>query len=236
VLAVRTLNLWRMPTTVFWELLTAASGLALVFFVIAHLAGNFTIFAGPEIYNAYSQHLHSLGLVLWMMRAGLLGAFFAHAVLTTWLLLSNRAARETRYAVTNRMGGTNAVKLTMIYSGAAVVVFIPLHLIEFAFRNKAGALGGIVAGHSGNVDLGLYGLVWNSFSHPSHVLFYILCVWAVGLHLSNAISTILVTAGVLTDATTPMVNLAARAIGISVALGFSTIPIYVFVLNHWVGV
>lgn len=236
MLAVRISNLRRMQTTVLWELLTAASGLALVLFVIAHLAGNFTLFGGAASYNAYSAHLHALGPLLWVARLGLIAAFLTHATLTVYLYLSNRRTSESRYSVTRRMGGTNAVKLTMIYSGLAVVAFIPLHLIDFAFRNKAGALGTMVTGPAGSVDLGLYGLVWNSFSSPGHVVFYLLCVWAVGLHLSNVISTIWVTLGVLTDAATPVANFAARAIGILIALGFSAIPIYVFALNHWRGV
>lgn len=223
-------------TTVAKELWVAVSGLALVLFVIAHLAGNFILFAGPDAFNAYSRHLHSLGVLLWLARFGLIAAFATHAILTVWLFLANRAARKTPYAVNNHMGGTDLAKLTMIYSGAVVLVFVALHLQDFTFRNTEGAVGAIVAGPPGSSNLGLYGLVWNSFSKPSHAIFYVVCVWALGLHLSNVISTIWVTLGVLTDAATPRVNLLARVIGVLVALGFSSIPIYVLAANYWAGV
>jgi succinate dehydrogenase / fumarate reductase cytochrome b subunit len=220
-------------TTVAKELWVAVSGLALVLFVIVHLAGNFTLFAGPDAFNAYSRHLHSLGMLLWLARLGLIAAFVTHAVFTVWLFFANRAARKTSYAVNNRMGGTDLAKLTMIYSGAVVLVFVVLHLHDFTFRNAEGAAGAIA--DSGN-NLGLYGLVWNSFSKPSHVIFYVVCMCALGLHLSNVISTIWVTLGVLTDAATPRVNLFARVIGVLLALGFSSIPIYVLAVNYWAGV
>ncbi len=229
-------------TTVAKELWVAVSGLALVLFVIVHLAGNFTLFAGPDAFNAYSRHLHSLGVLLWLARLGLIAAFVTHAVFTVWLFLANRAARKTSYAVSNRMGaritvrhtgGTDLAKLTMIYSGAVILVFVALHLYDFTFRNAEGAAGAIADG--GN-DLGIYGLVWNSFSRPSHAIFYVLCMWALGLHLSNVISTIWVTLGVLTDAATPRVNLFAKVVGVLVALGFSSIPIYVLAVNYWAGV
>ena len=49
----------------------AVTGLALVFFVIAHLIGNLQIFLGAHAINTYAHFLQSLPELLWAMRAGL---------------------------------------------------------------------------------------------------------------------------------------------------------------------
>jgi hypothetical protein len=68
----------RLTTTVGRELLVGVTGLALVGFVVAHLAGNLLIYAGPEAINAYSRALHNLGELLWVARIGLITVFVVH--------------------------------------------------------------------------------------------------------------------------------------------------------------
>ena len=109
-------------------------------------------------------------------------------------------------------------------------MFVLLHLHDFTFRNTAGPRS-IVAGMNTGESLGLYGVVWNAFASPLHSILYIVAMAAVGLHFSNAVSTIWVTLGVLTDAATAKANLIARILGAAIALGFSSIPIYVLVAS-----
>lgn len=222
-------------TTVARELLVAVSGLFLIFFILAHLSGNFLLFRGPDAFNSYSAHLHALGILLWGIRLGLLAAFVTHVTLTVWLSLANRAARTTRYAVRRHMGNTNFVKLTMIYTGLLVLAFAAIHLYDFTLADKSGPRS-IVNGMNDGRSLGLYGVVWNAFANPVHSLFYVLAVTAVGLHFSNAVSTIWVTLGLLTDAATARANWAARILGALIAAGFSSIPIYVLAMSYWRGV
>jgi len=217
------------------ELLAAVSGLVLVLFLVMHLSGNLLLFQGPEVFNAYSARLHAMGILLWAARLGLLAAAITHGVFTVWLFLANRAARTTGYAVRKYMGNTNLVKRTMMYTGLMVLAFVLFHLYDFALADKTGPRS-VVAAVSGGQSLGLYGVVWGSFSDPLHSLFYLAAVWAAGLHFSNAVSTIWVTLGVLTEAATAKVNFVARLFGLLIALGFSSIPIYVFIMTHLRGV
>ena len=52
----------------------AASGLAIIGFVIAHLVGNLQVFLGPDVLNNYAAGLRRLGPLLLVARVGL---FFA---------------------------------------------------------------------------------------------------------------------------------------------------------------
>ena len=51
------------------------SGVALIGFVVAHLAGNLLIFQGSAAYNDYAAKLHSLGPFLWLAEIGLVLLF-----------------------------------------------------------------------------------------------------------------------------------------------------------------
>ncbi|MBP2687209.1 MAG: succinate dehydrogenase subunit, partial [Deltaproteobacteria bacterium] len=46
----------------------AVTGLIMVLFVVVHLLGNTTIFAGPDGINAYAEKLHGLGPFVWAFR------------------------------------------------------------------------------------------------------------------------------------------------------------------------
>ena len=59
-------------STIGKKVLMAVSGLALFGFLMAHLAGNLLVFAGPEAINAYSHALLSRPGLLWAARSGLL--------------------------------------------------------------------------------------------------------------------------------------------------------------------
>lgn len=225
----------RFASTVSQELLVAASGLILVFFIVGHLAGNFLLFRGPEAFNGYAEKLQSMGPLLWLVRFGLLTSLITHVGLTIRLRWLGYCARDRRYAVRATMGGTTFAKQTMIYTGLLVFLFLFLHLYDFTFGDKTGALT-IVSGRAGGEELGLYGLVWNSFLNPVRVGVYVAAVWAVGLHFSNAVSTIWVTLGVLSDAGTLRANRAARVLGAFIALGFCAIPLYVLATTYWLGV
>ena len=75
------------------KILVALTGIALLLFLPAHLAGNLLVFVGPDALNEYGVWLHELGpgTAIWFARLGLLSAFIIHLVLTVQLTAANRA-------------------------------------------------------------------------------------------------------------------------------------------------
>lgn len=213
------------------ELWVGVSGIVLILFILGHLAGNFFLFAGPERFNAYAKHLHSLGPLLWMARLGLLAAFIVHVAFAIWLALDGRAARNTRYAVPQKACEPNFAKRTMLYSGLTLFAFLVFHIADFALRDQTGpgsVLGGPFAGESA----GLYGIVWNSFADPLHSALYIVALCAVGLHFSNAVAVVWMTFGVLPGCGIYAIKRAAQAAGAMVAFAFISIPLYVLAATY----
>lgn len=221
-----------LRSTVVKELIVGVTGLMLVGFVVMHLAGNTLIFAGPESYNAYAEKLRNMGPLLWVARIGLIAAAATHISTAIMLSIANRKARVTRYAVNTYQGPRTVATRTMLSTGVIIFSFIWLHLYDFAFADKTGAAS-IVHGMNNGESLGLYGVVWNAFGDPVRCLIYILAVSAVGFHLSHAVASIWVTIGLLRDEDTPRADWVARILGWVVALGFSSIPVYVFLHTYF---
>jgi succinate dehydrogenase / fumarate reductase, cytochrome b subunit len=108
----------------------AVTGLALVLFAIAHMAGHFGMFAGPDAYNSYAHFLQGLGALKWAVRGGLLAVLIIHIVAAIGVSAENRAARPVKYAV-YRTKKTNIMARTMAITGLALFAFIGFHLIHF---------------------------------------------------------------------------------------------------------
>src|SRR6266498_5074809 len=60
----------------------AVTGLLMILFVVMHLLGNLSIFAGPDGINAYAEKLHALGPVVWITRVVMLVAVVLHVILS----------------------------------------------------------------------------------------------------------------------------------------------------------
>ncbi|MBI3118702.1 MAG: succinate dehydrogenase [Candidatus Hydrogenedentes bacterium] len=225
----------RLTSTVFFELVVAITGVLLVFFILAHLAGNLLLLLGPAAFNEYAARLESLGELLWVMRVGLFVTFVAHISTAIHLGISNRKKRAHQYLEHRYVSQRTLASRTMLYSGILLFCFLLLHLTDFTLRSKEGPLT-IVAGMNSGEGLALYGLVWNKFANPIFSLIYIAAMTALGFHLTHAVSSVFVTLGVLSDSMTRRVELGARLLGAVVAVGFSLIPLFVLVRAHLIGV
>lgn len=222
-----------LDSSILRKQIVAVTGLALVGFILAHLSGNLLIFGGPEMLNGYAKKLRDLGALLWVLRIGLLAAFLTHVFLTIQLTLENRAARIHRYAVGGSKVDVELVfaKRTMILSGLVIFVYIGLHLIDFTFRDHHGPNSIVAVAEGDPVDLGLYGLVWNSFLQPWRAILYLFVMVVLGFHLAHAIQSVATTLGYHDWALTPKLRRASLYIGMAVALAYSLIPIYINILQ-----
>ncbi len=79
------------------KFLIAFTGLSLLVFLVAHLAGNLFFIAGPAAFNEYSHKLVSNPLV-YVAELGLLAVFALHIFKTVGMLAGSYSARPQRYA------------------------------------------------------------------------------------------------------------------------------------------
>ncbi|MED5454360.1 MAG: succinate dehydrogenase cytochrome b subunit [Verrucomicrobiota bacterium] len=122
--------------------LMALSGAGLFGFVVVHMLGNLTIFAGPAAINQYAAKLHSMGPLLWVARLGLLTMAAVHIWSAIKLASENKHARQVQYegAVQpvdtyrkNKIISRYAAR-TMIYSGLIIAAFAFYHLAHYTWK------------------------------------------------------------------------------------------------------
>src|SRR5512136_156544 len=90
---LRTPALTFLDTTVGKKLVMALTGVILLLFIVAHLAGNLLIFAGPDALNAYAATLKRIPELLWLARLVLLVALVFHVLYAVQLTIINWRAR-----------------------------------------------------------------------------------------------------------------------------------------------
>ncbi|MDP6891647.1 MAG: succinate dehydrogenase cytochrome b subunit [Verrucomicrobiota bacterium] len=122
--------------------LMALSGAGLFGFVVVHMLGNLTIFAGPAAINQYAAKLHSMGPLLWIARLGLLMMVGIHIWTAIKLASENKRARQFQYEGTiepvdihrkNDIVSRYAAR-TMIYSGLIIAAFAFYHLAHYTWK------------------------------------------------------------------------------------------------------
>lgn len=202
------------------KMLMALTGLALLGFLVIHLAGNLLIFVGAKSFNDYSHALISNPFV-YPAEALLLIWFVAHFVSGIQITLKNRAARPIGYEVKRQAGHTSHKSIassTMITSGLVLLIFVPIHLWTFKFGPH----------YESATDPGvrdLYRLVVEVFHKPGYVAFYFAALAVIGFHLWYGFESALESLGL-------NYSIGVRRFGQVLALvlagGFILIPLVLF--------
>lgn len=202
------------------KVLMGLTGLLLIGFLVSHLAGNLLVFVGRDAFNDYSHALISNPLI-YLAEIGLLALFIAHLVSGISVTLRNRAARPTPYAKKVRAGGTSHKSLastTMIVSGLLVLVFVPLHLIEFKY-------GTHYASKADPNVRDLYQLVIEAFQSPLLVTWYVIAMIVIGFHLWHGFGSGFESLGL---AYKKPLRRVGQALAVLLAGGFLIIPVVIF--------
>lgn len=200
----------------------AATGLAWSLFVLTHMAANMLILFDAEAYNKYSHALITNPLI-YIAEAGLVATLLAHIVNGIWVTIENRRARPTKYAMTSN--GQKAPRFQsrwMAFHGILLAVFIVYHLVTFKFGPV------YYVTYDGVQMRDLHRLVLEVFQDPAYVIFYAVCLVAVGFHLSHGLYSSFATLGLYHPKFSPALNKFGYMYGAVVAAGFLSQPIYVF--------
>jgi len=194
------------------KLMMAVTGLAFIVFLMAHLAGNLSIYGGGDAFNAYAEKLHSLGPLLTVFELGLILFAGVHIITGIFLFLQNRLARPIGYTRYESSGGRTLSSRTMPYTGLIILGFVIFHLINFSFVDKA--------------DRSIFQIVSSAFANPVYVIIYIAVMIIVAFHVRHGLWSAFQTLGGNHPKYMPAIMMLSVVIGIIVAVGFGFIPIY----------
>ena len=202
------------------KVLVALSGLALVGFLIGHLTGNLLIYSGDngESMNAYAQSLHELPGFM-VIEIGLLVMFLLHISLVIWLTVENKRARGGQgYSggATKQESGVLRFlsSKTMAISGLIVLAFLIVHIADFRMARGEGLI---------------YDQVTTKLQEPWRVTLYVLGSLLASWHVYHGFQSAFRSVGVNHNKYTPFLRTIGTLLSIAFAIGFASIPIWIFV-------
>ena len=201
------------------KIVMGVTGLIGIGFVILHMAGNLLSFRGSEAINAYAHFLASTGELLWLLRITLIVAVILHIIAAYQLTMQNRAARPVAYVKREPQVSTWGAR-TMRWSGVLLLVFIPLHIMHFT--NPGWRPSGIFE------KADVYTNIVMSFRIWWITLFYVVSMLALGLHLYHGAWSSVRSIGASQPSRDPQHRSIAGTIAVIVWLGFTTVPVAVF--------
>jgi succinate dehydrogenase / fumarate reductase, cytochrome b subunit len=207
-------------------MIVAITGIILILFVIGHLLGNLQIFIGPDWINSYSQHLHDLGPVLWLIRIFLLMTVFIHIYATIQLAVQNRRARPEPYVDRQYVKATFPSR-HMVMSGLIVLAFIIYHLAHFTVRVTDPRFALLKLDPFGHYDV--YSMMVYGFQNYFVSGFYVLGLFLLALHLSHGSSSFFQSLGLNDKKLMPRLELGSRVFAWLVFIGYTSIPVAVLV-------
>ena len=163
----------------------AISGIAMMGFVLFHMIGNLKMYMGAESLNHYAEFLKELlypiapkGVVLWILRGGLITMLFLHLHAAWSLTRLNRFARAVKYQGPRDYQVARFASRTMRWTGIIVLAYLVWHLLDFTFGtvNAVGTDSTFVRGE-------VYENVVRRLDRPLVAAFYVLANVLLGIHL-----------------------------------------------------
>jgi len=202
----------------------AVTGLLMVLFVVGHLLGNLSIFAGPDGINAYAEKLHALPPLVWGTRIVMGISVILHVVLSIQITMENSAAKPEKYAVARSLRATFASK-NMIWTGVLIGLFVGYHLLQFTFR----VTPDIVLGEDALNRFDVFTMVVTSLQTTFIALIYIVAMVSLFLHLTHGIQSTFQTLGLSNSVLLPRYGVAGKLLSGIFLVGYGAIPVLILV-------
>lgn len=204
------------------KIVIGATGLALFVYLLIHISANLTVFGGPAFFNGSADLLERLP-ILPLIELALLALFLIHIYKTITMFIGNQQARPVRYAQKKNAGRPSRksfASTTMIVSGLWLLVFLVIHVKDFKY--------GPFYESDGMRDF--YRLEVENLSNPLMVAFYVLSMAVVGSHLWHGASSSLQSLGFDHPRWTPRILIAGRVLAVAIAVGFTAIAVWVYLV------
>ena len=149
-----------LTTAIGKKLIMAFTGISLVLFLIAHLAGNLLILQGSRSgrytwFDTYADTLNAVPFLLFV-ELGLAAIVFIHAYDGYSIWKQNKAARGQEYEYKewtkkekSKKSKKSVASTTMMVTGIILLVFMVGHVWHFKYHNSIGSANPVSAHHAG---------------------------------------------------------------------------------------
>ena len=215
---------WRSAVGKKW--IMAVTGIMLLGFVLFHMIGNLKIYLGAVHLDEYAEWLRTIGepfvprgVFLWILRVGLILAFFGHIVSAAQLTRMNHRSRPVKYQSPRDYVAADFASRTMRWTGVIVGLFVIFHLMDLTWGTVD---PGWARGH-------VYANVIHSFERVPVAIVYILANIALAFHIYHGAWSMFQSLGI----NNPKWNDARRtfALGFALLIGIANVSFPLMVVT-----
>lgn len=203
------------------KVIMAISGQCFCAFLIMHLAGNLTLFLGKEKFDLYAGVLEKMPFLVYPAELVLIGLAVLHIGIALKLTLANKSARPHGYAMYKSKGPNDWASSRMFITGLVILVFLIVHLVQFKFAARP-------------TD-SLYDVLFEAFTQPYWVAFYVICVAVLSTHLSHGFQSAFQSLGINHPRYTSIIRKASYVYAFVMWAGYTILPLWVFINNFIAG-
>jgi succinate dehydrogenase / fumarate reductase, cytochrome b subunit len=215
-----------LSSTLGRKVLMALTGIFLILFLMAHLAGNLQLLKddGGKAFNIYAEFMGTNPIIQFISK----GNFALILIHIVWAILLTKRNREARgqggYSIVNKSGNWSSRNMGIL--GTIILIFLVVHLQHFYARSHFGSMP--MQTYDGKEVKDLYTVVAYWFNVNWYVGLYVVCMIALAFHLWHGFSSAFQTLGLNHMKYNPVINLVGKAFAIIVPALFALIPIMMF--------
>ncbi len=210
------------------KIVMSLTGLFLITFLVVHLVGNLQLLYddGGRKFNEYAYFMTSNPFIK-TISYSLYAFILIHAFQGLALWRQNLAARDNRYAVGTTQN-TNFAARNMAWLGIFLFIFLLIHMYQFWFQMKIGALEMVSYDGLDHSVKDLYTPVYDAFKNIGFVAFYVFSMIVLALHLWHGFQSAFQTLGLRHSKYSPIIEGIGSIYSLLIPFGFAIIPIYFF--------
>src|SRR3989339_1289409 len=197
------------------KLVMAITGLALMLFLIVHLAGNLSLYGGKDAFNNYVGLLEHIKPFIRVIEIILALIFILHIFNGIRLWIENKQARPQGYSVNGSRKNTTVFSRTAFITGSIVFIFLVIHLQSIWYKFN----------YSGS-ELDLYTITTEWLQVWWYAALYLIAVILLGFHLNHGFQSAFQTFGWNHKKYFPLIEKIGTIYALIMTIGFASIPIY----------
>lgn len=207
-----------MNSSIGKKVLMATTGLLLCSYLIIHLLGNLTLFAGEETFNNYVLTLSSIKPLVRVIEVILALIFLAHIINGARLFIENRKAKAGGYLINKAGANSSVFSRIMGLTGSVIFIFLAIHLqtiwYNFQTEHESGEFYQILM----DKHLGLGNILISGL--------YMIAMLLLAFHLRHGFQSAFQTFGIRYNRYGKLIEIIAVLFWLIIPLGFLLIPLY----------
>ena len=200
----------------------ALSALFLLIFLLQHFIINSLSVVSPSAFNEVSHFMGYNPIVQFVFQPILIFAVIFHFIMGLILEIQNKAAiGPVKYAVSKKSQNSTWASRNMIWSGAVILGFLVLHLIDFWFPE----MNFKYIEFSAEDPARYYPELVHKFKNPWRVAAYVFAFFLLMMHLLHGFQSAFQSIGANHRRYTPFIKAFGKIFAIVIPIGFMLIAI-----------